>query len=113
MFYSYHQNNSGGTFYGPAIWVIVEADTANEADAIAEENGVYFNGCSTGEDCSCCGDRWSRQWGDDEGTEEPEIYGKSPEDSDFYGKGKGRSDADYIIIRKNTFIKPALIEDKS
>lgn len=73
-FYTYSQNNSGGVFREPAKYVIVEAPSANVADAIAEDHGLYFDGCATGEDCRCCGDRWSRAW--EEGHDEPTIYGK-------------------------------------
>ena len=58
-FYEFHQNNSGGHFdkeMGHAIWV--QANSADEANIIAEANGVYFDGCEAGLDCSCCGDRW-------------------------------------------------------
>ena len=41
------------------IW----AHSAKQADAIAEQNGVYFDGCQEGLDCPCCGDRWSSAWG--------------------------------------------------
>ena len=58
MFFTYRQNNSGGYFYGNLL-VIVEADSYKEADRIAEADGeVYFNGCTRGHDCPCCGDRW-------------------------------------------------------
>ena len=79
MFYTYDQTNSGGTYTGPAACVIVEADSAWQANAIARKHGVYFDGCQSGKDCSCCGDRWYRQGG--LGTEEPKIDGKKPEDS--------------------------------
>ena len=62
-FFEYRQNNSGGSFdtdMGHAIYV--EADTLNEANARAEFVGVYFNGCDSGQDCPCCGDRWSEPW---------------------------------------------------
>lgn len=71
MFYLYHQNNSGGSFGGPAIYVVVEADTPQEANTIAEANGVYFNGVNNGRDCECCGDRWYSMW---EGDTEPDGY---------------------------------------
>lgn len=74
MFYTYSQNNSGGSFIGPALYVVVEADNSEEADSIAEENGLYFDGCEKGVDCDCCGDRWSRAWGG--GKEKPMIYDK-------------------------------------
>jgi hypothetical protein len=88
MFYTYRQNNSGGYFVGPTT-VIVEADNADEANQIAEANDLYFDGCSTGDDCSCCGDRWHRQYSDD-GTLQPEIYGNPAVE-----------DEDTKIIRKN------------
>lgn len=59
-FYEYDQNNSGGFFIEPATAVYVEADSAEEADRIAERHGVYFDGVVDGMDCGCCGDRWWR-----------------------------------------------------
>lgn len=59
-YFRFHQNNSGGYFdkeMGYTIWI--EATTPDEANAIAEENGVYFAGTLDGTDCNCCGDRWS------------------------------------------------------
>lgn len=79
-FYHFHQNNSGGSFDGPAINVIVEAINAAHANTIAEEHGLYFDGCDKGIDCGCCGDRWSEQWSDDKGTDAPKIYGKNIEE---------------------------------
>lgn len=77
MFYTFSQNNSGGSFVGP-LYVVIEANSAEEANRLAEEKaGVYFNGCSDGRDCSCCGDRWSPRWSDDCGTEQPESYGRT------------------------------------
>jgi len=60
MFFLFRQNNSGGFFIPPAKFVIVEADNAKEANAIALEHGVYFNGVVLEIDCACCGDRFSR-----------------------------------------------------
>ena len=75
MFYTYSQNNSGGSFRGPAIYVIVEADSATQADYRAQhEAGIYFNGVQSGHDCGCCGDRWYPQW--EKGDEVPSIYGQ-------------------------------------
>jgi len=60
MFFTYRQNKSHGVFLGNLL-VIVEADTSKEANDIAFQDGeVYFDGCRTGEDCDCCGDRWTR-----------------------------------------------------
>jgi hypothetical protein len=75
-FFEYSQNNSGGSFdiddakgIGPRVWI--EARDAQEADSLAGRLGIYFDGCESGLDCSCCGDRWSSAWG--EGSAEPEI----------------------------------------
>jgi hypothetical protein len=78
MFYTYRQNNSGGSFeINDAVtqFVIIEADNAAEANERAEAIGLYFDGVDEGLDCGCCGDRWSMSWGGD-GEEEPELYGK-------------------------------------
>ena len=79
-FFTFNQNNSGGVFDGPAMYVIVEAINAKHADQVAEQYGVYFNGCESGTDCHCCGDRWSRTW-DEKGDDVPTIYGKAVEAS--------------------------------
>jgi hypothetical protein len=65
MFYKYNQNNSGGHFIindEVTKHVIIEADSAEEANQRAEKIGIYFNGVSCGQDCDCCGDRWSSAW---------------------------------------------------
>ena len=79
MYYDYRQNNSGGNFDiddRVAVNVIIEADSAEEADAIAETKGLYFDGCDNGSDCHCCGDRWYRAWSGD-GKTTPEIYSQT------------------------------------
>ncbi|ALH46439.1 hypothetical protein ABNC92_10725 [Paenibacillus larvae] len=78
MYFTFNQNNPGGfTVVNDSVCgvVIIEADTADQANKKAEEIGIYFYGCSTGNDCPCCGDRWDAQYNDAEGTDEPEIYG--------------------------------------
>lgn len=80
MFYEFNQNNSGGRFdfneeKGLTHIVIIEAVDKEEAEYKAGRIGIYFNGCDTGRDCSCCGDRW----GDlsyEEGSEAPMHYGE-------------------------------------
>jgi hypothetical protein len=60
-FYEFDQNNSGGSFdvnEKLCHRLVIEADTYQEAENIAENFGVYFDGCDKGIDCSCCGDRW-------------------------------------------------------
>lgn len=77
-FFEFDQNNSGGSFdiddkrgIGPRVWI--EALNAADANQRAEQIGIYFNGCETGGDCPCCGDRWSAAWRDDEGEEKPKL----------------------------------------
>ena len=74
MFYTYSQNNSGGSFIGPHH-VIVEADSARQANSIAQDHDVYFDGVEFGDDCECCGDRWIPIEKDSEGTQSPMIFG--------------------------------------
>jgi hypothetical protein len=78
MFYTFNQNNSGGSFVfdedrGLSTHVIVEADSADAANDIAESIGIYFNGCDLGIDCTCCGNRWGAVY-ETQGESEPSIY---------------------------------------
>lgn len=83
MFYTYVQNNSYGVFDvddNVKHYVIIEADSAKEADKKARNLGIYFNGVENDIDCPCCGDRWDKADDPDfgiNGTEKPEIYGQS------------------------------------
>jgi hypothetical protein len=80
MFYDYQQNNSGGSFTGPAINVIVEADSVDDANRRAEDLGLYWYGADhDGPDCPCCGDRWYQAY--KEGEVVPSLYGKPVKDS--------------------------------
>lgn len=74
-FYTFRQNNSGGSFSEPALRVIVEASSTDNANVIAQTLGVYFDGCDIGRDCPCCGDRWSRAW-DHDCYDIPSEYGE-------------------------------------
>lgn len=74
MFWHYSQNNSGGSFdfdkvRGITHNVVIEADSAEDADRRAENIGLYFDGSG---DCPCCGNRWSGAW--DDGDDVPKIY---------------------------------------
>lgn len=63
-FYEYRQNNSGGSFTGPALHVYIEADTLEEANNIfLTLDGCYFDP-EYKRDCECCGTRWSEPWDD-------------------------------------------------
>ena len=79
-FFTFMQNNSGGSFdhqpeSGIGYAVAIEAETADEANAKAQLVGIYFDGVSAGRDCDCCGDRWDKAWEDD-GDDEPLMHGK-------------------------------------
>ena len=74
MFYTFDQNNSGGSFVRNnrlAEYVIIEADSAKEANSRAEDIGIYFGG---EDDCPCCGDRWYEA-NDCNADNEPSIHG--------------------------------------
>ncbi len=87
-FYDFRQNNSGGGFdyneaAGISVHVIVEADSADEANRKAEEIGLYFGGEG---DCPCCGDRWYEASEYDR-AEVPSIYGTPLTEHEFhYGR---------------------------
>jgi hypothetical protein len=79
-FFTFNQNNSGGSFdedkaSGIGYRVCIEAVDAAHALARAEGIGLYFNGCADGIDCECCGDRWSNYIDDDDVAETPTQYG--------------------------------------
>jgi len=78
-FYTFSQNNSGGRFdffpsNGISLNVIIEASSAGDANDRAERAGLYFDGCQAGQDCECCGDRWSRARMND-GKDSPMVCG--------------------------------------
>ncbi len=59
--FEFSQNNSGGNFDIDdklCHKLYIQAYNASEAVDKALAMGVYFDGCSMGMDCGCCGDRW-------------------------------------------------------
>ena len=77
FWYTYDQNNSGGTFtydegFGVSTKVLIQARDYREANRIAQGIGLYFGGDG---DCSCCGSRWYEKWDNTGCTDEPMIYG--------------------------------------
>lgn len=63
MFYELTQNNSGGYFIVDekvCHRLFIEATSEEEAIRKAESLGCYWDGVENGNDCSCCGDRWSK-----------------------------------------------------
>lgn len=109
-FFTYYQNNSGGIFEldnDVAEYVIIEAEDYQEANRIAEDIGIYFDGCSKGIDCECCGDRWY-ETDEDEMDNVPSIY-EVP-----IGEYKsGFRERNYRIHYLNGEIKRGIIEENS
>lgn len=85
-FYSYNQNNSGGSFQydaarGISHWVIVEADNETDATIRAEQIGLYFTGYG---DCSCCGNRW---YDSPDSSAVPSVYSAEVHPGDLMPRG--------------------------
>lgn len=105
MFYTFRQNNSGGVFdydeeRGISVYVIVEADSADDAVDRAEGIGLYFDG---GGDCECCGPRWSDFLWDGAGDEEPSLFGE-PVDLSEDAKLSGAWNMKWIEDGYETFV---------
>lgn len=69
-FFTLRQNNSGGHFHKPAVYIYVEADTKDKAIELVSnhielcgDSGTYaeYDDCGC---CPCCGHRWSEPWED-------------------------------------------------
>jgi hypothetical protein len=89
-FYCFRQNNSGGQFIGERD-LIIEAESAEEANEIALDNGVYFDGVEESIDCDCCGDRWYRvEEHECDVRDFPHVWGNPVE----------KSNCSYKIIKK-------------
>ena len=113
-YFHFSQNNPGGSFdvnEKVAHHVIIQAHSADEANRLALEVGIYFDGCSTGQDCSCCGDRWSPAYG--EGDETPMIYDSDPATYKawFMKPGQPMCHVYHLDGSKTTYRKPG--EEKS
>jgi hypothetical protein len=97
LFYTYHQNNSGGQFHRDAkfdVVTIVAATSPEDADRRAEAIGIYFDGVASATDCECCGDRWGRTI-DGSGHDQPLIYGRTPE---AHVAASGRYDRACVVV---------------
>jgi len=106
-YYTFRQNNSGGSFVTNeevAHFVIIEAPDARLANSIAQEFGIYFDGCSSYQDCSCCGDRWYRA-DESDGYETPLLYGSPIEEYKPWWDEK--CIIHYLDRRKEVFELPA------
>ena len=99
-FYHFRQNNSGGSFNRDEQVdenVIIEANSADEANDVAEHIGIYFNGCADGRDCPCCGDRWSPV-SEYDATDVPSIYNNPVPQDD---KGNYLTEGFHVVIHRH------------
>jgi hypothetical protein len=92
LFFTYRQNNSGGSWEindKVTLYVIIEAQTAEEADERAEKIGIEFE---TG--CPTCGYGWSRadHW---ESEKQPMIYDQCVEGGTYRCHFERQSDFPY------------------
>jgi hypothetical protein len=97
-FYHFSQNNSGGGYSTPAKEVFIEAANAVEANEIALQNGIYFNGVAKDIDCDCCGDRWYPVDNYDFVTNDGEIMERCIESPSRFRRNDGVPHS--LIIRK-------------
>ena len=88
MFYTFNQNNSGGVFHrndNVDELVVIEANSATQANDIAQEIGIYFDGAG---DClECCGHRW-QSVSQLDGTTFPSLYGDPMNERTFIEFGR-------------------------
>lgn len=104
MFYTFNQNNSGGSFdydaeRGISAVVIIEADSAEAANERAEQIGLYFDGDG---DCECCGDRWYSVSGTYDSADVPSIYGTPLESYEPSYKWMGKYPETYVHYANGT-----------
>jgi hypothetical protein len=81
----------------------------DDANSIAESIGMYFDGCSDGRDCSCCGDRWYPTYG--KGDDVPSIYGDEIVNGEIHSDSRGwmGENPEGFIHYKNGNIEPLRI----
>ena len=82
--YALDQNNSGGYFYrneDVMEYVFIQALSPEDAESRARDITENYSSY-----CDCCGERWNIWFRDEDGTEEPEIYGTeiTELDADFF-----------------------------
>jgi calcineurin-like phosphoesterase len=108
-FYTFAQNNSGGSFIindKVAEYVIIEATNASHANQIAEDMGIYFNGCDNGIDCECCGDRWYAT-SEYDAQESPMLYAEPIENRIELTSNQGKEVYCYVYYMNGSVKKYA------
>jgi hypothetical protein len=84
-FYTFDQNNTHGYFIKDEYlseYVIIEANSADEANEKAVALGIYFDGIEKGVDCECCGDRWCATY-EEAACEAPMIANEPAEECTY------------------------------
>lgn len=91
--FAFRQNNSSGRFDEPAVCVVVESSSEEEAKTIASANGVDEEAPY----CPCCGERWSLSYAE-EFEDKPSLEDLLGElwDSKILYKGRGVPRAMYV-----------------
>lgn len=87
--YLYSQNNSGGYDIenrDVACSVYIQGKDAAQANAIAENIGIYFDGVEAEIDCECCGDRWYMAFSGDDMQQDEFLSSLVYDVSRSYGK---------------------------
>jgi hypothetical protein len=92
--YIFIQDPTGGFYAPPALCVIVEADSFQEANAAAPSAGVYFDGPARGED----GARWARLEPIDDEHESVEAAIEEVEGLKRFHPGS--TGPDYVVVEK-------------
>lgn len=72
--YSYSQNNSGGSFIeneNICEWMLIEANTADEANQIMTD---IVDSNDAWDYCPCCGERWDINMDESDGHDVPSIW---------------------------------------
>jgi hypothetical protein len=103
MFYTWHQNNSGGHFTVTddlAHLVSIEADSLEEAKRIADRIGIDEEAPY----CPCCGERWYSE--PDSIDDVPKLYGKPVEE--MFRTGSHYASFGYIL---KTHYKDGRVEE--
>ena len=73
--FMFDQNNSGGSFVqNDVVCEYVGIQARNAAEAISTAQTLFE---PYSDYCPCCGERWSYDVEDDDGTDVPSIYGES------------------------------------
>ena len=101
MFFTFKQNNNRGVYSSLYKYVIVEAESAEEANNHKDIPWCVYFEKHIG-DCDCCGPRWTRVT-DEDATEMPMING-----IDIFDPSQEFTDGAFFICFKDNVVKNSL-----